>query len=151
LILLTSIPRGLDAQSQTYKINSLKSGSFESPTFKLNATESCVGDTVEGIVSYTDPMGSLQTVHVEPFKISYVCNLFTPKLITKQEFEEKIGFMEERKLIIDSNLNITDLEEILENKIKQCNFALLQQLKILREKDSRKLKVLLKDCMIRKM
>ena len=57
-----------------------------------------------------------------------MCNLLTPKLITKAEFEEKIGFMEEKKLIIDSNLSITDLETILENKIKQCNFALLQQI-----------------------
>ena len=38
-ILLTSIPVGLNAQSQMYKINSLKPGSFESPTFKLNATD----------------------------------------------------------------------------------------------------------------
>jgi len=127
-ILLTSIPVGLNAHSQMYKINSLKPGSFESPTFKLNATESCVGDTVESLVSYTDPMGNQQTMHVDSFKISYVCNLLTPKLITKEEFEEKIGFMEEKKLIIDSNLSITDLEKILENKIKQCNFALLQQI-----------------------
>ncbi len=111
-----------------YAIDFLKPGSFESPTFKLNATESCVGDTVEGLVSYTDPKGTQQTVNVEPFKISYVCNLLTPKLITREEFEEKIGFMEEKKLIIDSNLNITDLAQILENKIKQCNFALLQQI-----------------------
>jgi len=127
-ILLTSIPQGLKTQSQVYSIDFLKPGSFESPTFKLNATESCVGDTLEGLVSYTDPKGTQQTVNVEPFKISYVCNLLTPKLITREEFEEKIGFMEEKKLIIDSNLNITDLEQILENKIKQCNFALLQQI-----------------------
>jgi len=128
-ILLTSTPEGLKAQSQTYKIDSLKPGSFESPTFKLNATESCVGDTVESLVSYTDPMGNQQTVNVEPFEICYVCNLLTPKPITKEEFEEKIEFMAEKKLIIDSDLTVPDLAEIIGKKITECNFALLQQIK----------------------
>lgn len=128
-ILLTSFPKGLEAQSQTYKIDSLKPGSFESPTFKLNATESCVGDTVESLVAYTDPMGNQQTVNVEPFKICYVCNLLTPKPITKEEFEEKIEFMAEKKLIIESDLTVPDLAEIIGQKITECNFALLQQIK----------------------
>ena len=47
--------------------------------------------------------------------------------------------MEEKKLIIDSNLNITDLELILENKIKQCNFALLQQIEASQREGFRKI------------
>jgi len=137
-ILLTSFPKGLKAQSQTYKIDSLKPGSFESPTFKLNATESCVGDTVESLVSYTDPMGYQQTVNVEPFKIYYVCNLLTPKPITKEEFEEKVEFMAEKKLIIDSDLTVPDLTEIIGKKIIECNFALLQHIEASQREGFRK-------------
>jgi len=128
-ILLTSIPRGLTAQSDRYAINNLKPGSFESPTFKLNAQESCVGDTVEGIITYTDPIGKQLTMQISPFEICYVCNLLTPKLISKREFDQKVDFMEEKKLVIDSSLNLTDLESKMEQIVRNCNFALLQDVK----------------------
>ncbi|MFX1259979.1 MAG: PCI domain-containing protein [Promethearchaeota archaeon] len=127
-ILLTSIPRGLDTQSQMYKIESLKPGSFESPTFKFFAKESCVGDIVEGLVSFTDPTGNQQTAQIEPFEICYVCNLLTPKQITREEFEEKVDFMEEKKLIIDSDMEVSALESKITQIIKNCNFALLQEM-----------------------
>ena len=127
-ILLTSIPRGLETQTQMYKIESLKPGSFESPTFKLFAKESCVGDTVEGIVTFTDPTGEQQTAQIEQFEICYVCNLLTPKLITREEFEEKIDFMEEKKLIIDSDMDFLALESKITQIVKNCNFALLQEM-----------------------
>ncbi|MFX0072708.1 MAG: hypothetical protein ACFFAO_16615, partial [Candidatus Hermodarchaeota archaeon] len=127
-ILLTSIPRGLEAQSQMYKIESLKPGSFESPTFKFFAKESCVGDIVEGLVSFTDPIGSQQTVQIQPFEICYVCNLLTPKQITREEFEEKVDFMEEKRLIIDSDMDVSALESKITQIVKNCNFALLQEM-----------------------
>ncbi len=127
-ILLTSIPGGLTADKDKYKIDMLKPGSLESPTFKLMGTESCVGDTVEGIVSYTDPTGTQQSSHIEPFEICYVCNLLTPKEISKQEFDMKTQFMEDKKLIIDSDLDITALEAKIEQVVKNCNFALLKNI-----------------------
>ncbi|MFX1395049.1 MAG: hypothetical protein ACFFAH_15965, partial [Promethearchaeota archaeon] len=127
-ILLTSIPRGLEVQSQMYKIESLKPCSFESPTFKFYAKESCVGDIVEGLVSFTDPTGNQQTAQIEPFEICYVCNLLVPKQITREEFEEKIDFMEEKKLIIDSDIEVSALESKITQIIKNCNFALLQEM-----------------------
>ena len=128
-IILTSIPRGLIAQLDKYAINNLKPGSFESPTFKLNAQESCVGDTVEGIITYTDPIGKQQTIQINPFEICYVCNLLTPKPISKRDFDRKVDFMEEKKLVVDSHLNLTDLESKIEQIVKNCNFALLQDVK----------------------
>jgi len=128
-VMLTSIPRGLIAQSDKYLINSLKPSSFESPTFKLNAQESCVGDTVEGIITYTDPIGKQLTIQINPFEICYVCNLLTPKPISKREFDSKVNFMEEKKLVIDSFLNLTDLESKIEQIVKNCNFALLQDMR----------------------
>jgi hypothetical protein len=127
-ILLTSIPRGLETQSKMYEISSLKPGSFESPTFKLMAKESCVGDTVEGIVTFTDPTGEQQTAQIEPFEICYVCNLLVPKEITREEFDEKIDFMEEKKLIIDSDMDVSALESRITQIVKNCNFALLQEM-----------------------
>ncbi len=128
-IMLTSIPRGLIAQSDRYAISNLKPGSFESPTFKLNAQDSCVGDTVEGIITYTDPIGKQQTIQINPFEICYVCNLLAPKSISKREFDRKVDFMEEKKLVIDSSLDLTDLESKIEQIVKNCNFALLQDVK----------------------
>ncbi|MHA1150740.1 MAG: tetratricopeptide repeat protein [Promethearchaeota archaeon] len=128
-VLLTSIPAGLESNNTLYRIETLKPDSFESPTFKLSAKESCVGDTVEGIVTYTDHRGTQQSIHIEPFEICYVCNLLTPKEITKEEFDRKVNFMQERKLVLDSDLNVPDLEAKIEQIVRDCNFALLQDLK----------------------
>ncbi len=128
-IILTSVPRGLRAHLDKYTISNLKPGSFESPTFKLNAQESCVGDMIEGIITYTDPIGKQQTIQISPYEICYVCNLLTPKPISKREFDRKVDFMEEKKLVVDSHLNLTDLESKIEQIVKNCNFALLQDMK----------------------
>ncbi len=53
-ILLTSIPSGLISQSDKYLIDILNPDSFESPTFKFSAKESCVGDKVKDVVIYTN-------------------------------------------------------------------------------------------------
>lgn len=138
-ILLTSIPRGLEVQTDRYKIDYLKPNSLESPTFKLNAKESCVGDVIEGLITYTDPMGSQQSVSVQPFKIKYVCNLLSPKEISRKEFNEKVEFMEEKKIIIDSNLDISELELKIEKIVKNCNFAMLQQIQETQDENFRKI------------
>jgi len=137
--LFTSIPKGLEAQSDRYRIDVLKTGSYESPTFKLKANDSCVGDIIQGLVTYTNPEGYQQTEHVRSFKIHYVCNLLTPKHITKENFDEKIELMEEKKLIIDGGLNITNLEERISRIVKECNFAMLQQLQESQQEESRKI------------
>lgn len=82
-ILLTSIPNSLESQIDRYSIKALRPNSFESPTFKLKARESCIGDVIEGIVIFNDPIGNLTTIHIEPFKIEYVCNLLVPKVISE--------------------------------------------------------------------
>lgn len=138
-IIMTSIPRGLNVEDTRYRIESLKPGSHESPTFKLMATDSCVGDTIEGIVIYTDPSGAQQTKSIKPFEICYVCNLLTPKQISKEEFDEKIDFMEEKKLVIDSSLNLADLEEQISAIVKNCHFALIEELKGTQSESFRKI------------
>jgi tetratricopeptide (TPR) repeat protein len=125
-ILLTSVPEALDVKSDRYKIEVLKPNSFQSPTFRLIAKESCVGDTIESIVTYMDPTSNQQTIKVEPFKISYVCNLLTPKKVSKKEFDEKVDFMEEKKLLIDSDLDINELASRIAEIVTNCNFSLIE-------------------------
>ncbi len=127
-ILLTQTPAGLLVKKDRSKINLLKPNSFESPTFKLIATQSCVGDSIEGMVTYMDPSGRTRSSFIEPFKICYVCNLLIPKQISKQEFDQKTQFMEDQKLIIESDIDIINLESEIENIIKRCNFKLLQEI-----------------------
>ncbi len=138
-ILLTGIPRGLEVKSDRYVIHSLRPNSYESPTFKLIAKQSCVGDIIEGLVTYIDPQGNQKTIQIEPFEICYVCNLLVPKLISKEEYDRKIIHMEEKKLIIDSDIDISSLENKIANIIKNCNFALLQEMQGAKTEDFRKI------------
>lgn len=138
-IILTSIPRGLQADNDRYKIDLLRPGAYESPSFKLRATESCVGDIIEGTVIYLDPSGTQKSILIEPFEICYVCNLLTPKEISKKEFDEKVEFMEDQKLVIESDLTVGELETRIASIVKNCNFALLQQLKENKREDFTKL------------
>ena len=138
-ITLTSIPRGLETQTHVYKIQSLSPGSFESPSFKLFANESCVGDVINSIVSYTDPTGNPKTKMVKPFEICYVCNLLTPKEISKQEFDSKVTSMEKKELLIDSDVNIVDLESRITQIIENCNFSLIQQMENIQSANVKKI------------
>jgi len=109
-IFLTPIPRALEVEKDRYPIEYLSPGSLKSPTFKLYAKESCVGDVIRGVVSFTDPKGAIQTAHIKPFEIAYVCNLLTPKPVTEQEYERKTAYMDKRELIIDCNMEPEDVE-----------------------------------------
>ena len=124
-ILLTSIPRSLEVDSDRYKIELLRPDSYESPTFKLKARESCVGDVIEGVISYIDPRGTQHTETIEPFKIEYVCNLLTPKQVTEAEYTQKIASMGKREIGIDSDLTPDDLEKEISSILKNNNFYLL--------------------------
>lgn len=128
-VILTLIPAGLDVEQKMYKIEMLKPSAFESPTFKLTATQSCVGDSVEGILTFTDPLGNLQSIHIDPFEICYVCNLLTPKKVSREEYNQKTEFMEEKKLVIDSNVNMGALQDFISQKFDECHFALMEDMK----------------------
>ncbi|MHA1521254.1 MAG: NosD domain-containing protein [Promethearchaeota archaeon] len=127
-ILLTGLPKGLEVEKDRYIIDSLKPKAFESPTFKFRASDSCVGDFIEGIVIYNSPTGHQITSNIEPFEICYVCNLLVPKQVSQQEFDQKTEFMKESRLTIESDLEFSDLERKIEGIIHNCNFALLQKL-----------------------
>ena len=124
-VILTSIPPGLSAQSDRYKIDKLTPNSSESPTFKLKAEESCVGSEIGAIVTYTNPMGQVETIRAKPYEIVYVCNLLMPKVISKEEFDERVEFMEEKRETIDLTSDILDLESRIIKMIASCNFALI--------------------------
>jgi len=126
-IILTSIPPGLSAQTDRYKIDKLAPNSFEAPTFKFKAEESCVGSAIEAIVTYTNPMGQAETIIAKPFEIVYVCNLLLPKAVSKEEFDERVEFMEVRRETIELKSDILDLESQIINTIASCNFALITQ------------------------
>ncbi len=125
-ILLTSIPAGLEAvkgDKQTF--NSLNPDAYVSPTFKLLAKESCVGNVIEALVTYSDPKGKTNTFQVRPFEIRYVCNLLIPKQVTREEFRGKTENMEVKVLSIESNIPLNDLEEMLTPIVSNCNFAIM--------------------------
>ncbi len=126
-ILLTSIPRSLDMTTDRYQINSLRPNSYESPTFKLIAKESCVGDIIEGLVSYVDPTGNQQTVTIEPFEILYVCNLLVPKQVSEEEFTKNTASMDEKEITIESDLAPEELENELASILESNNFFLLDK------------------------
>ncbi|KKM03862.1 hypothetical protein LCGC14_1770120, partial [marine sediment metagenome] len=139
-ILLTSIPNGLISQSDRYLIDFLSPNSFESPTFKFSAKESCVGDKVKGVVIYNDPKGNPQTVPIQPFKIKYVCNLLVPKPITEENYDKNISSMHEQKIFFDCKLPPDELELEISKILQHNNFYLLDNLQELKSLDFRKLK-----------
>ena len=139
-ILLISIPNGLISQSDRYLTDNLNPNSFESPTFKFSAKESCVGDKVKGVVIYTDPKGNPQTVPIQPFKIKYVCNLLVPKPITEENYEKNIPSMHEQKISFDCKLPPDQLEPEISKILQHNNFYLLENLQELKSPDYRKLK-----------
>ncbi|KKM71431.1 hypothetical protein LCGC14_1430700 [marine sediment metagenome] len=139
-ILLTSIPNGLISQSNKYVIDVLNPDSFESPTFKFSAKESCVGDKVKGVVIYTDPKGNPQTVPIQPFKIKYVCNLLVPKPITEENYEKNTPSMHEQKISFDCKLPPDELEPEISKILQDNNFYLLDNLQEFNTPDFRKLK-----------
>ncbi|MHA1641196.1 MAG: WD40 repeat domain-containing protein [Promethearchaeota archaeon] len=136
-IILSYIPNGLDSEKLESTINILKPNALESPTFKLIAKEDCVGDFIQGIIVYLDHLGTQKTIEIKPFKIKYVCNLLRPKPISLEEYYEKVEFMEQDKILINSYLNIDKLESFIERVIRECNFALIEQIKDLQRENIR--------------
>jgi len=126
-ILLTSIPRGLEKTNDRYQISSLRPNSYESPSFKLLAKESCVGDIIEGFVSYVDPTGNAQTLTIEPFEIRYVCNLLVPKRVSDEEYDYNIKNMEKDEIVLDCNMKPDEIEEELSKILANNNFFLLDK------------------------
>jgi hypothetical protein len=92
-ILLTSIPPSVSCKETLKVIASLKPNSFISPTFKLRASQSCVGDIIQGVVSFNNHKGNSHSVHLKPFRIKYVCNLLVPKRISQKKYREKVSKM----------------------------------------------------------
>jgi len=64
-------------------------------------------------------------------------NLLIPKLISKQEFDNKTKLMEKKGITIESDLSASELKDIIQSTITECNFALRQELREKQEEDSR--------------
>jgi len=139
-ILLTSIPTGLISQADNYKIEILNPNSFESPTFKFIAKDSCVGDFIKGTVLLTDHMGNQHTITINPFRIEYMCNLLVPKLVTEENYEKNTAIMEEKKIVLDCNLTPDKLESEIIEILEHNNFHILKSPSSLVKSDFRKLK-----------
>lgn len=137
-ILLDDPPPGLElASEQLYKIGNLDPGAYDSPPFKFLATSNCVGNKITGIITFKDPKGEIQTINIKPLEIKYVCNLLVPKEISEEEFEQKIKLMESNQIIIKSDFNTEELKAIIEEKVKECNFALVKQIKEIQHNEFR--------------
>ena len=139
-ILLTYIPNGLEPIKDRYEIKSLNPNSYESPTLKLKAKESCVGDAIKGTVLYTNHKGNQEKIDIEPFKIEYVCNLLVPKAITEDQFEQNVAQMHERKIIMECEVSPIELEPEITKILKENNFSLIDTLESSDSPNFRKLK-----------
>ncbi|MFX1572638.1 MAG: leucine-rich repeat domain-containing protein [Promethearchaeota archaeon] len=129
-IIFGDVPQGLELRTEKLiEFSKLSPYNVVSPTYKLYATDNCVGSEIKGIVNYSDHFGKTYTVKIEPFEIHYVCNLLIPKRISREEFDRKIQFMRGRTMIIDSSLNPDELKTIVKKNIEECNFALLQEIR----------------------
>jgi ABC-type transport system substrate-binding protein len=127
-VIITSIPPGLELKSnKVYTISDLSQGSYISPTFKFAATQSCVGNKLESLISFKDYKGNIRTIIIDPFEISYVCNLLVPKIISNQQYEQKTAFMQERKFEMECDMNPLELERTLVPILKNSNFYLLEK------------------------
>ncbi|MFX1275077.1 MAG: hypothetical protein ACFFAT_08545 [Promethearchaeota archaeon] len=126
-IILTSIPPGLERSNDRIKVGIVKFKSFISHTFKLICKESCVGNEIEGVVTFRDIQGEPHTMSIPPLELKYECNLLVPKQISVEEYGENIASMGEKEVVIESDLNKVHLESEIENLLKGCNFAILSQ------------------------
>ena len=123
--ILASIPKGLNVQTDRYKIDILNPHSFEAPAFKLYARDSCVGDVIKALVVYTNSKGNSKSIDVQPLEIKYVCNLLVPKEITKAEFEKKTILMEDQKSVTFCSGDLEDVEKKLTTILQKNNFYIL--------------------------
>jgi len=105
----------------------------------LHATDNCVGSEIKGNVNYIDHFGKTHTIKIEPFEICYVCNLLVPKMISREEFDRKVQYMQGRTMVIDSTLNPYEIETIVKKNIEECNFALLQEIRETQKEDFRRI------------
>jgi len=124
-LIMTSIPKGLNVQTDRYKIDILNPHSFEAPVFKLYARDSCVGDLIKALVVYTNSKGNSKSIDVQPLEIKYVCNLLVPKEITKAEFEKKTILMEDQKKVTFCSGDLEDVEKKLASILEKNNFYIL--------------------------
>ncbi len=140
-IIITSIPPGLILKSdKLFMVSDLSKGSFISPTFKFGATESCCGNQIESVATFRDFKGTMHTITIEPFEITYVCNLLVPKPISESKFEENTAFMNEKKIEIDCDLEPEIVEKELSKILSTNNFYILDKVPELDSSDFRQMK-----------
>ncbi|MFX1371875.1 MAG: leucine-rich repeat domain-containing protein [Promethearchaeota archaeon] len=128
-VIFGDIPPGLELRmDKLIEFSKLNPNSEVAPTYKLYATDNCVGSEIKGIVNYNDHFGQMHTVQIEPFEICYVCNLLVPRRVSREEFENTIQNMEGRIMHIDSNMDPYKIEALIKRKMEECNFALLKEI-----------------------
>lgn len=137
-VIFGDIPQGLELSTDKFiEFSKLNPHDEVSPTYKLYATDNCVGSEIKGNVNYTDHFGKIHNVKIESFEICYVCNLLVPKMISKEDFDRKVEHMQGRTMKIDSSLTPFEIEAIVKKNIEECNFALLQEIKEAQEEGFR--------------
>jgi len=129
-VIFGDIPPGLELKTdKLIEFSKLRPNSEVAPTYKLYATDNCVGSEVKGIVHYSDHFGRIHTTQIEPFEICYVCNLLAPKSVSREEFDKRIQHMQGKTMHINSSLIPYEIESIVKRNMEECNFALLQEIK----------------------
>ena len=129
-VIFGDIPPGLELKTdKLIEFSKLRPNNEVAPTYKLFATDNCVGSEVKGIVHFSDHFGRIHTNQIEPFEICYVCNLLVPKSVSREEFENRIQHMQGKTIHINSSLSPYEVESIVKKNMEECNFALLQEIK----------------------
>lgn len=127
-IIFEEEPPGLQLRSKKLiEYPTLFSGSEVAPTYKLYATDDCVGNELNALVKFKDHLNNAHFIQVEPLIIKYVCNLLKPVKISRDEFEKKTQFMESNQISMLSDLSVSELESIINKRMIECNFAVLER------------------------
>jgi tetratricopeptide (TPR) repeat protein len=129
-VLLTSTPTSLKTHKILRNFSNLAPNSFFSPTFKFIATKDCVGDKIEGYISYKDHLGGAKTIQIKPYEIKYVCNLLVPKKIRDNEYEKNTFVMNDFRNSFICEGNIHQTNEYVMKILRKNNFYVLPKDKI---------------------
>ncbi|MFX1451490.1 MAG: hypothetical protein ACFFCM_11645 [Promethearchaeota archaeon] len=78
------------------EIQKLDAGGLVSPSFEFLPTKDCIVGTIHSTVTYIDYLNKPHTINVEPYTISMICGLLSPKQIDVSKFtsitEELLDF-----------------------------------------------------------
>jgi len=111
----------IELNGEAYReIQKIDKGGLVSPTFEFLPTKDCIVGTIHSTVTYIDHLNKPHTINVEPYTISMICGLLSPKQIDVGRFtkimEELLDFSkagEEVKIPYNAKLIYDKMKKVL--------------------------------------